>query len=100
MPCRVACGYVESLVLEAPVALSSIGGEIVWVQVVVARGLWQTVVPVQKGFWLVHRLQVVIGLVGFRLEEAELKQKQISFVYHQSKGRVTQPPLHLHMLHG
>lgn len=75
-PCRVACGYVESLVLEAPVALSSVGREVVWVQVVVTRALWQTVVPVQKGFWLVHRFQVVIRLVGFRLEKAGQKKKK------------------------
>lgn len=72
----MACGYVESLVLEAPVALSSVGREVVWVQVVVTRALWQTVVPVQKGVWLVHRFQVVIRLVGFRLEKAGQKKKK------------------------
>lgn len=63
-------GYVESLELEAPGTLSSVGWEVVRVQVVVARALRQAVVPVQKGFWLLHRFQVVGGLVGFCLEQA------------------------------
>lgn len=68
---RVACGIRgESPELEAPGTLSSVGWKVVWVQVVVARALRQAVVSVQKGLWLVHRLQVVVRLVGFRLEQA------------------------------
>ncbi len=68
---RVACGICgESLELEAPGTLSSVGWEVIRVQVVVARALRQAVVPVQEGFRLVHRLQVVVRLVGFRLKQA------------------------------
>lgn len=68
---RVACGICgESPELEAPGTLSSVSWKVVWVQVVVARALRQAVVSVQKGLWLVHRLQVVVRLVGFRLEQA------------------------------
>lgn len=68
---RVACGICgESLDLEAPGTLSSVGWKVVRVQVVVARALWQAVVPVQKGVWLVHRFQVVVRLVGFGLQHA------------------------------
>lgn len=68
---RVACGICgESLELEAPGTLSSVGWKVVRVQVVVARALRQAVVPVQEGVWLVHRFQVVVRLVGLRLEQA------------------------------
>lgn len=68
---RVACGICgESLGLGAPGTLSSVGWEVVRVQVVVACALRQTVVPVQKSFWLVHRIQVVVRLVGLCLEQA------------------------------
>ena len=74
---RVACGICgESLELGAPGTLSSIGWEVVRVQVVVACGLWQAVVPVQEGFWLVHWFQVVVRLVGLCLEQAGRKQKK------------------------
>lgn len=68
---RVACGICgESPELEVPGTLSSVSWKVVRVQVVVARALRQAVVSVQKGLWLVHRLQVVVRLVGFRLEQA------------------------------
>lgn len=68
---RVACGICgESLDLEAPRTLSSVGWKVVRVQVVVACALWQAVVPVQKGVWLVHWFQVVVRLVGFSLQHA------------------------------
>lgn len=66
---RVACGICgESLELEVPGTLSSVGREVVRVQVVVACLLWQAVVSVQKCFNLVDRFQVVVRLVGLRLE--------------------------------
>lgn len=47
---RVACGISgESLELEAPGTLSSVGWKVVRVQVVVACALRQAVVSVQKG---------------------------------------------------
>lgn len=68
---RVPCGICgESLELEAPGTLSSIGWKVVRVQVVVACALWQAVVSVQKGLWLVNRFQVVVRLVGLGLEHA------------------------------
>ena len=73
---RVACGICgESLELEAPGTLSSVGWKVVRVQVVVARALRQAVVPVQEGVRLVHRLQVVVRLVGLRLEQAGGQKK-------------------------
>lgn len=56
--------------LEAPGTLSSVSWKVVGVQVVVACALRQAVVSVQKGIWLVHGLQVVVRLVGLRLEQA------------------------------
>lgn len=74
---RVACGICgESLELAAPGTLSSVGWEVVRVQIVVACALWQAVVPVQKGFWLVHRFQVVVRLVGLCLEQADRRQRK------------------------
>lgn len=68
---RVACGISgESLELEAPGTLSSVGWKVVRVQVVVACALRHAVVSVQKGLWLVHRFQVVVRLVGFGLQHA------------------------------
>jgi len=68
---RVACGICgESLELETPVTLSSVGWKVVRVQVVVAGALRHTVVPVQKGVLLVHWFQVVVRLVSLRLEQA------------------------------
>lgn len=68
---RVPCGICgESLELGAPGTLSSVGWKVVRVQVVVACALWQAVVSVQKGLWLVHRFQVVVRLVGLGLEHA------------------------------
>lgn len=68
---RVACGICgESLELEAPGTLSSVGWKVVRVQVVVACALRQAVVSVQKGVGLVHRFQVVVRLMGFCLEQA------------------------------
>lgn len=64
--------------LGAPGILSSVGGEVVGVQVVVARALRQAVVPVQEGLGLVDRLQVVAGGVGLRLEEAAERQTNIT----------------------
>lgn len=74
---RVAFGICgESLELGAPGALSSVGWKVVWVQIVVACALWQAVVPVQEGFRLVHRFQVVVRLVGLRLQQAGRRNKQ------------------------
>lgn len=56
--------------LEAPGTLSSVGWEVVGVQVIVACALGQAVVSVQKGLWLVNGLQVVVRLVGLCLEQA------------------------------
>lgn len=68
---RVACGICgESLELGVPGTLSSVGWEVVGVQVVVTCALRQAVVPVQEGFCLVHWLQVVVRLVGLSLEQA------------------------------
>ncbi|TNN88529.1 hypothetical protein EYF80_001312 [Liparis tanakae] len=65
---RAACGSCgESLELEAPVALSSVGWKVVRVQVVVAGALRHTVVPVQKGVLLVHWFQVVVRLPTCRI---------------------------------
>lgn len=68
---RVACGICgESLELGVHGTLSSVGWEVVRVQVVVTCALWQAVVPVQESFWLIHRLQMVVRLVGLCLEQA------------------------------
>lgn len=68
---RVACGICgESLELEAPGTLSSVGWKVVRVQVVVACALRQAVVPVQTRVCRVHRFQVVVRLVGLCLEQA------------------------------
>lgn len=69
---RVACGICgEILELEMPDTLSSVSWKVVRVQVVVACALWQAVVSVQKGLWVVYWFQVVVRLVGFGLEYAE-----------------------------
>lgn len=67
----LACGIgKESLELHKPGTLSSVSWKVVRVQVVVPCALWQAVVPVQIGLWLVHWFQVVIRLMGFSLENA------------------------------
>lgn len=58
----------DDLELAAPGTLSSVGGEVIRVQVVVARALRQAIVPVQKGVWLIHRFQVVVRFMGLCLE--------------------------------
>lgn len=76
---RVACGICgESLELEAPGTLSSVGWKVVRVQVVVACALRQAVVPVQKGVRLVHGFQTMVRLVGLGLEQAGKKEKCVS----------------------
>lgn len=55
--------------------LSSVGREIVGVQVVVACALGQAVVSVQKGLRLEDGLQLVVWLVGLGLVEA-VKEKR------------------------
>lgn len=55
---------------EASGTLSSVSWKVVGVQIVVACALRQAVVSVQKALWLVHRFQVVVRLVGLRLEQA------------------------------
>lgn len=68
---RLACGiHKESLELHKLGTLSSVSRKVVRVQVVVTCALWQAVVPVQIGLWLVHWFQVVVRLVGFSLENA------------------------------
>lgn len=67
----LACGIrKESLELHKLGTLSSVSRKVVRVQVVVTCALWQAVVPVQIGLWLVHWFQVVVRLVGFSLENA------------------------------
>lgn len=63
-------GFVERAWSEGPGTLSSVGGEVVRVQVVVPRALRQAVVPVQEAFRMVNRLQVVVRFVGLRLDQA------------------------------
>lgn len=72
-----------------PWLLSSVGREVVGVQVVVAGAVWQAVVSVQEALRLVDWLEPVGGLVGLRFKHTGTGQKKQTYKKRQTVSKFT-----------